>query len=71
MLPARSVSTASPASTSQRADELVRGILLGRIADPGRPDRVQIVEPLEDPAHRPNGFDGREPVAVITDFVSR
>src|SRR5262249_10603207 len=40
-----------PRSAQPAGEELVRGVLLRRVADPRRPDRVQLVEPLEQPLH--------------------
>ncbi len=55
--------------------ELVRLVLLGRLADAvrSRPaaDRVEHVEPVGDAAQRRNGLIGFAPVETITLFVSR
>jgi hypothetical protein len=34
-------------------------------------DRVELLEPIEDPAQSPKGFVGFEPVKAMTLFVSR
>jgi hypothetical protein len=37
-----------PGFSEPGAEEVVRGVLLRRVADASRPDRVQLIEALED-----------------------
>src|SRR5262249_14946703 len=40
-----------PGLAQPACEELVRGVLLGRVADARRADRVQLLEPLQRPLH--------------------